>query len=124
VKAITVPILIFLITTQAFSKWVVLLQFNWNHEYIAANLCVNKARPQSKCRGNCQLMKKIAEGENENNSSQNGAGKLTFQEVLFTIHVESISVPVLMSENNSFFTGRQNWKAYSPPCSVFHPPLV
>jgi hypothetical protein len=52
-KFITVSILIFLMATQAFSKWMVLLEFSWNREYIANNLCQNKARPQSQCGGKC-----------------------------------------------------------------------
>ena len=123
-KAITVPILIVLMATQAFSKWVMLLQFNWNREYIAANLCENKARLQSKCGGKCQLMKNIAKDEKENTTSQNGVGNSAFQEVLFTIHAVNLFVPILTSAKSSAFAGRQNWITYSPPCSVFHPPLV
>ena len=39
-KIIAVPILILLVMTQAFSKWVMIFQYEVNKNYIAAVLCV------------------------------------------------------------------------------------
>ena len=66
-KIIVIPILMLLIATQAFSKWVMLLDFKWNKDYIAQNLCENKAKPMLKCEGKCHLKKMMAEEEQDTN---------------------------------------------------------
>ena len=62
-KCIVVPILIILIMTQAFSKWIVIAEFNIYRSYIASHLCENRFRPQMHCNGKCVLMKKMAADE-------------------------------------------------------------
>jgi hypothetical protein len=37
------------------------LEYALNHEYIANELCVNKARPELKCNGQCYLMLRMQE---------------------------------------------------------------
>lgn len=123
-KFFAVPILIFLMATQAFSKWVLLLEFRWNQDYIAHNLCVNKARPALKCGGKCQLMKRLAEDEKENAPAQNPSGKSGFQEVLFTVDAANFSLPSIAKTTVFPASHLRYGKTFSPPCPVFHPPLV
>ena len=70
-KLIAVPILMFLLITQIFSKYFVMLSFQLNRDYIAKNLCENRYRPQLHCKGNCVLMKKIKQ---EQKQEQNAPG--------------------------------------------------
>src|SRR5215213_9084953 len=108
-KFILVPILMFLVATQ---------------DYIAKNLCENRARPKLKCGGKCQLMKKLAEEEKENAPAQLPAGKSTFQEVLFTAIPLLVCQPAEDRQKPALFPPLQHWKTFSPPCTVFHPPLL
>ena len=64
-KFIVVPILILLIITQTFSKWIVIIDYQINKTYIAKNLCVNRKMPKMHCNGNCVLTKKMRAEEKQ-----------------------------------------------------------
>lgn len=106
--------------TQAFSKWMILLEYELNKEYIAANLCENKERPILKCKGKCQLAKKMATEDASSNTSNYQA---KFQEVAFTNNVLS-----LFSVATSAETTRRVYSVYVPHAftephfPIFHPP--
>lgn len=44
---------------QTFSKSVLVLNYQWNKDYIARVLCVNRDKPEMKCEGKCYLCKKL-----------------------------------------------------------------
>jgi len=123
-KFLLVPILMFLVATQAFSKWVLLLEFTWNRDYISKNLCENRVRPMMKCGGKCQLMKRMAQEEKGNTPSQIPSGKSNFEEALFTATLPSTVLPFINQKNSSPHAYRKHWICFLPPCSVFRPPLV
>ena len=64
-------LLILLIGLQTFSKWCVILEYQVNKDFIAKNLCVNRAKPSCCCQGKCYLNKKMANDE----SQQQAPGK-------------------------------------------------
>jgi hypothetical protein len=41
------------------------VSFKINQDYIAKNLCENRAKPKMQCNGKCQLMKKLEKAEKE-----------------------------------------------------------
>jgi predicted ATPase len=75
-RFIYTSILILLLITQTFSKWIVILNYQINKEYIAAKLCENKARPQLHCNGKCQFMKKMKATEEKEQAPANNSGSL------------------------------------------------
>lgn len=58
-------LLILLIGLQTFSKWCLIVEYQVNKEFIAKNLCVNRAKPSSCCQGKCYLKKKLANDESQ-----------------------------------------------------------
>src|SRR6187399_1985503 len=50
---------------QTFSKWCVILEYQVNKDFIAKNLCINRAKPMSCCQGKCHLNKNMAKDENQ-----------------------------------------------------------
>ena len=121
-KFIAVPILILLIMAQTFSKWVLIADYAINKDYIAKNLCENKARPSLKCKGKCQLMKKMAAEENQDNKQSNqNSGKEKSSEVLYFERINN-------SDLNAYLENNIEYRdyclvAYTSPCfSIFHPP--
>ena len=44
---------------QTFSKSFLVLNYQWNKDYIARVLCVNRDKPGMKCEGKCYLCKKL-----------------------------------------------------------------
>ena len=117
-------ITIFLIVTiaiQTFSKWFLILQYEINKDYIANNLCVNRAKPSSCCKGKCFLQKKLSADEDQ----QQSAGKSTRlkdTQVEFFLHrIAKIDfqLPVLTISHNFFY---QNGKSQEFTSFIFQPP--
>lgn len=44
---------------QTFSKSFLVLEYQWNKDFIARVLCVNRNKPEMKCEGKCYLCKKL-----------------------------------------------------------------
>ena len=121
-KLITTTILIFLLLTQVFSKWLLVIDYNLNKEYIAKTLCINKQKPKLKCAGKCQLMKKMSEEENTNTTQGSQHAKTVVQETLFDdaqINYAFLSTDESSSTPSAFYLLK---KYTSPLVSFFHPP--
>ncbi|MBN9383951.1 MAG: hypothetical protein J0H74_24575 [Chitinophagaceae bacterium] len=61
-------LLILLIAVQTFSKWCLIVEYQVNKDFIAKNLCINRAEPLSCCKGKCYLNKKMASDESQQQS--------------------------------------------------------
>lgn len=115
-------ILILLMGTMSFSKNMIMLDYELNKDYIAANLCINKARPALKCHGKCQVMKKMAE-EEQNIPGQQKAPQL-LQEVLFSESLTFFSLPEFLQTPIEYRI-RNEYSDYNKPLrSIFHPPSL
>ncbi|RYY99583.1 MAG: hypothetical protein EOO11_04425, partial [Chitinophagaceae bacterium] len=55
--------LVLLVLLQSFSKWVIMADYAANRAFVARTLCENRDRPQARCGGRCQLMKRLAGAE-------------------------------------------------------------
>lgn len=64
------------------SRFLVYAGFESNQKYIAENLCANKNRPWLQCNGQCYLMKKIEQAE-ENEKKQQAKDNLSRIEISF-----------------------------------------
>lgn len=122
-KGFLVSILIFLVAVQSFSKWLIVLDYQVNQEYISRVLCENKARPQLNCKGKCQLVKKLVAEEKQNGSKENNSLKLQYAEVLFVTEQNKEKLfPVLVTVDAA--STRYLIKPYTAPViRIFHPPL-
>ena len=121
-KVIAIPILILLILSQTFSKWLLIAQYNFNKEYIAKNFCENKSRPAIKCNGKCQLMKKMAADENTGTNQQNpNPGKEKTAELLYFENIASIDLKAAV-RNPAEFQDYCLAIHVSPCFPIFHPP--
>ena len=122
-KFILVAVLISLLFAQTFSKWMVVLEYQLNKDFIANALCINKAKPILKCKGKCQVMKKLAEEEQENSSTTNPI-KTKVQEVVFS---DEVNKPVLHApaSTKKIYNHYSPFSKYSAPVtSIFHPPAI
>jgi hypothetical protein len=124
-KFIAIFLFLFLLIAQTFSKWLVVLDYTINKEYISKNLCENRSKPTMHCNGKCQLMKKMAAEENQTNNGSPGNPfvKASFSEVLLSdgpIVLSSLSSAIASNYNSLYLIK----KTSSYISSVFHPPLV
>jgi hypothetical protein len=124
-KTLGVAILFVCVLMQTFNKGVILVEFLLNRDYIAKNLCINKARPQMKCGGKCQLMKRLAAEEEQDRNNRAGRSvKVHFNDVNFTDHLFNLEASYL-SPNKIVHYSTYTEKIYSSPhFSLFHPPGV
>jgi hypothetical protein len=121
-KAVAAIILMFLFSVQTCSTWLWVLDYQLNKDYIAQNLCVNKAKPKLHCNGKCQLSKKLAE-EHKNNTSGTASYKEIGNSIYCKQEIEELPVACnrLLAKHQSFYV----LKSYtSEHPSLFHPPAV
>ena len=115
----------FLLLLQTFSKWIVLVNYTVNRDYIAKTLCENRDKPKLNCNGKCQLMKNMAAEEDQNNKTSSGSSiaKLSFSEFWPTHNLmSSIDISVTVkSVHHSFYLITKPASFHS---SIFHPPLA
>jgi hypothetical protein len=124
-KFIVIPILMLLVLAQAFSKWLVVAEYRMNRDFIAKNLCINKARPKLRCNGKCQMMKRLAEEEKQNSrDNTNNTAKVSTNEVLFCDDVNKPTFPLLTYIITTYNEEPFLFKPDSPISSVFHPPAI
>lgn len=116
---------IFIIVLFMLAKPVIpVLDYIVNYDYIAKELCENKAKPEMHCNGKCHLMKELAkasEGEKQQQEKKNVHQEL---ELLFCEPVASIEfagvIAVPATKAPSLYN---NLYSHQNAVSVFHPPV-
>jgi hypothetical protein len=124
-KKIVVILLTLLVFLQPLSKVWIFVSFKINQDYIAKNLCENRAKPILKCNGKCQLMKKLkqADKEDEKLTPQTIKEKL---EVLYCLNQSNFNVSQKLNfevKKQSFFGYKfQNYSSFQS--NLFRPPIL
>jgi len=122
-KQVTTILLALLIFLQPFSKIWIVLSFKINQDYIAKNLCENRAKPTMHCNGKCQLMKKLkqAEKEEQNQLPQTFKEK---SELLYCHNLKNFSIcrKIYFKEKKQAFFDYKFQFTSSFNSDIFHPP--
>jgi len=107
---------------QTFSTSLLVINFYSNQKYIAANLCVNKYKPEMKCCGKCQLTKKLKQEENKD--SQNPGRKLESREEVISSVFFFATIEINSKVIKRVYQGYQEdiFTPYS--YTFFHPPRM
>ena len=105
------------------------LDFEIRRDYIVANLCENRNRPQLNCNGKCYLAKKIAEAKKQEE-------KQAESDFLAKLLAVSTDMPHLTSPYNNTnelnftflksvkFSFQNQFVAFNHIQDIFHPPLA
>jgi len=103
-------------------KLAIVVSYHVNKEYITANFCENKAKPQMKCNGKCYLAKKIQAEEKQEQQLPSILKRIGDVTLFFsTQHFSFLhAMPSgLTAVTNSFYL----LKTYSSPLDcIFQPP--
>jgi hypothetical protein len=105
---------------QSFVSLVYDLDFWLNKDYISANFCVNKSKPQMHCNGKCFLAKEKQDAEKQSQQPNNDKkDKFEIQPFFLpeTTSLNYYSLPVsnqYCNEKNVLLTGYTH--------AIFHPP--
>lgn len=75
-------LLLFSLLTANFGNLFVFTGFELNRKYIAAELCVNKNKPELNCNGKCYLMKKLKQAQDKEEKQERQSRKPQVQEAL------------------------------------------
>jgi hypothetical protein len=101
------------------------LDYIVNYNYISKVLCENKAKPELKCNGKCQLMKSLAK-ESEEEKPINSDKKSNIKqevEVLFFQIIKSLVVKkIYFQKTTTISDNYSNLYSHLSSCLVFHPP--
>ena len=112
---------VLLVGLQTFSKMLVILEYEWNKDYIIKTLCVNRSKPKSCCQGKCFLNKKLTQEENPQSCPVDEAQKY-FSELQVLVNTQSYSPAlgtVLIHCNTGYYLAG---KSQDYTVSFFHPP--
>ena len=108
--------------TQAFSHWFIKAFFQINRDYIVAELCENRYRPRLKCEGNCILMKKMKQTEEQEKSSPSS---LKLEITSLFVGDEAFAKATLQPEfiiKSSLPRATDNGHPIDRSVAIFHPP--
>jgi hypothetical protein len=117
-----VPVILLLVgfLGQTFSKYFIVLDYQLNKSYIAANLCENRNRPEMKCAGKCYLCRRLKNEEKKDQDNPERKAENKFESTSFpsglvlrhpTPVTTTLQYPHFQEAICNSFTG-----------SVFHPP--
>ncbi len=75
-------VLLFSLSMANFANLFVFAGFELNRKYIAAELCVNKNKPELHCNGKCYLMKKLKQAQEKEAKQEHQSQKPQVQDAL------------------------------------------
>ena len=101
-RQIPVILLVIGFLGQTFSQCLILLDYQINRNYIAANLCENRDKPAMKCEGKCYLCKRLKnekkkDQDNPERRTENKFESIAFQEGCVMTHPSPIIIAVHFS---------------------------
>jgi hypothetical protein len=115
-------VLLMVILIQSFSRWAIVIEYEFNKSYIAKALCINKSIPQMHCNGKCQVMKKLAEDADKNSPVKQTMR--SFQPDPFVIHSINICADhpstICQQLHTAFHFALPAQRSHS----IFHPPCL
>lgn len=122
-KKLTAAIFILIFLFQAFYSTAVIYWFYFNRSYIAEKLCINRDKPELKCKGNCYLAKKLKEAENKKDDQASLQLKewVSISPFILNSNIEETSDP---ETRKPFFTQKAGNYHFQHSHAIFHPPVT
>ncbi|MBT2621837.1 hypothetical protein J7E44_13850 [Chryseobacterium sp. ISL-6] len=112
---------IFIIFTIAIRPVLPLINYAVNYDYIVKNLCENRAKPESTCKGKCYVEKELAKTEKQSGPQ---TIKISVLDVFLSNEILYFSrekgFDILQKTANSGYLNSHTTEYFA---KVFHPPL-
>jgi len=117
-------LLLFAVMLQSFNKGLLIADYYSNTAEYAKN-CENMLKPQLKCKGKCQMIKKISleEKEQKQNPGRNSENKYESQVSFISLYEEMI-VPQIKEILTNSIVPYSLGHAIDRSNAIFHPPKV
>lgn len=117
-KPISVLLLFSLLSTN-FANLFVFAGFELNRKYIAAELCINKNKPELHCNGKCFLMKKLKQAQDKEQKQERQAQKTQIQDAV--VVTQQVFKQYVLAESKLHIPASMGMPQ-SIKNSIFHPP--
>ncbi|MBE9598348.1 hypothetical protein IM797_03490 [Pedobacter sp. MC2016-24] len=117
-KPISILLLLSLISSN-FANLFVFAGFELNQKYIAAELCINKNRPELHCNGKCYLMKKLKQAQDKEQKQERQSQKTQIQDAV--VVTPMVFKQYALAETKLHIPGSMGM-LQSIKNSIFHPP--
>ena len=98
------------------------LEYIINYDYISKVLCINKDKPELRCNGKCQLMKKLEQQEQDDFNLL----RINMEEYpigFVDLFVYSKEQSHKKTRSEKIFSYKQNYR-FSFNQKIFHPPTI
>lgn len=122
-KKLTAAILILIFLFQGFYSTAVTYWFYFNRSYIAEKLCINRDKPELKCKGNCYLAKKLKESESQKTDDANFQLKEWVSISPFILNTTTLHF-FNRNPDKKLFTLSADEYQYLHQHAIFHPPMA
>lgn len=109
---------------QLSGRYVVLLDFYLNQDYIAKNWCVNRDKPAMRCNGKCHLGKQLREEDRKD--QENPERKADHRSEIFYagLGTQELRQPLPVSIPNNYLFYFIPGSLTDRPSAVFRPPIT
>lgn len=119
-KSVSSIFLILTIFLQTFSTYIIEADFFFNQSFIAKTLCINRAKPETGCKGKCYLKKKL----NEEQEKQTPLVKFEKPVVLSFLVAQPIRIQRESTSIKTIYIPFNVAEIEFFPQTIFHPPTV
>jgi ribosomal protein L31 len=111
-------LLIVCLQALSFAGLLATVSFDMNKDYIATNICENRAKPKLNCKGKCYLAKTQRKA-----AEQQDASDTTLKVSYFLVTVCSMVKPLYVGEQRSVYLhNNNNSRSKGWPRQSYHPP--
>jgi hypothetical protein len=107
---------------QTFSSGVIVADFYANQDAIARNLCVNRDKPQMHCNGRCQLCKRLAQDNNNQDKNTPERKDNAKSRLLISPEASALTISGLPGAPLHHFPAPSADRLADRPSFCFHPP--
>ncbi len=108
---------------QSFVKLGIVIWYEYNKDYIAKNLCENRAAPEKKCCGKCYLNKQLNKVEKSGKDNSTIPEKWNIGEILVFTIPSFIVIPFVATElTETIPLQDQVYEPIGVSRNIFHPP--
>lgn len=121
-KSLVIIVLLVAVLLQTFNKGLLFADY-YSNTSVYAKDCENNLKPALKCRGRCQIIKKISQEEKENNQSpgRNAENKYESQVQYISLHAE-ISIFQVQDNPAISIIPDSIGQVIDRSMAIFHPP--